>query len=116
MNYLSYDTSGTFVDAHPNWSGWSGSGRSACSSTTPCVKLHNGGSLLLNDQATFGGTSSLHLIELSFDPDTVTTGSTADGPSKSVQFSLYYNGFLTTTLGERTNLVLVIAIPIPAPT
>ncbi len=96
MNYVSYDTSGTLVDAHPNWSGFAGSGRNACSASTPCVKLHNGGVLWFYDPDRMGGTSALHVVMIAFDPDNVTSGSASDGPSKSVQFALYYNGYITT--------------------
>lgn len=92
MNYTTMDTSGTTVDAHPNWGGASGSGRNTCNSTTPCLKLHNGGSLYLSNSYSFGCVTSVCLIELSFDPDSTTSGSTADSATKALQIELYYDG------------------------
>lgn len=92
MNYVSLDTSGTKVDAHPLWVGESGSGRNTCNVSTPCLKLHNGGSLYLYNSTSFGCATSLCLIEFSFDPDAVTAGNTADSITKALQFELYYDG------------------------
>ena len=90
MNYVSVDTSGTQVDAIPT------SGANTCDSTNVCIKLHNGGTLWFDDVWGFGGTASTNALEFAFDPDGQYSGSTADGPGKSVQFVLYYNGALTT--------------------
>jgi prepilin-type N-terminal cleavage/methylation domain-containing protein len=90
MNYVSVDTSGSLVDAIP------GNASNTCNSTSLCLKLHNGGVLWFQNWQ-FGGTSSLYTIEMSYDPDgSQNTTSTADGPLKAVQFTLYYDGFLTT--------------------
>lgn len=91
FNYISLDTSGTLIDNLPTFAS------STCNSSTPCLKLHNGGVLWLQDISTFGGTSNLNVIEFRFDPDASNrTTSTADGPLKAVQFTLYYDGFITT--------------------
>ncbi len=91
MNYVSMDSSGTVIDSLPGGTG------SVCNGTNPCIKLHNGGALWFQDVYNFGGTSSLNVIEFRFDPDiSNNTSSTADGPLKAVQFTLYYNGALTT--------------------
>lgn len=90
MNYISVDTSST-IDETPALSSI------ACSGTNPCLKLHNGGYLWLGNLNPFNGTNSLNFIDFKFDPDpSQNTASTADGPLKAVQFSLYYNGQLTT--------------------
>jgi prepilin-type N-terminal cleavage/methylation domain-containing protein len=91
INYVSIDTSGRLIDGHP------GIASSTCNSTYPCMKLHNGGYLWLQDDSSFGGTSNLHMIAFRFDPDPANnTTSTSDGPLKAVQFQLYYNGMLRT--------------------
>jgi prepilin-type N-terminal cleavage/methylation domain-containing protein len=91
MNYVSVDTSGTVIDATP------GTASSVCQASSPCLKLHNGGYLWFANGPSFGGTSSLNVVEFRLDPDpTNNTTSTADGPLKAVQFTLYYNGFITT--------------------
>ncbi len=91
MNYVSLENSGAVIDASPLVASWT------CNGATPCIRLHNGGMLWLQANRSFGGTSALHCIEFSFDPDPQNnTTSTADGPQKAVQFTLYYNGFLTT--------------------
>ncbi len=90
MNYLSLDTSGTVIDNVPS------NASSTCVAGTPCIWLHNGGVLLLNNY-TFAGTSNLNAIDFRFDPDgRNNTTSIADGPLKAVQLELYYNGFITT--------------------
>lgn len=89
MNYVSYDTSGTTIDSVPGFTS------RVCNATPPCIWLHGGGILWLPN-GTFGGISNLHIIEFSFDPDVTYSGSAADSTGKAVQFSLYYNGFLTT--------------------
>jgi hypothetical protein len=45
----------------------------------------------------FTTSSTLRAIEFRFDPDPINnTTSTADGPLKAVQFTLYRDGFLAT--------------------
>ncbi len=91
MNYVSLESSGVVIDAHPL------AASRSCNGVTPCIRLHNGGMLWLDSSRSFGGTSTLHCIEFSFDPDPQDNmSSTGDAPQKAVQFTLYYNGFLTT--------------------
>ncbi len=95
MNYVSMDTSGTVIDAPPIGT------TSVCTAATPCLKLHNGGYLWLTSNpfnfyptpySVYGG-----LIECRFDPDPLNNTAVAtDGPLKAVQFTLFYDGFLTT--------------------
>ncbi len=92
MNYVNYDTS-SVIDVHPNYNAPTGTFN--CSGGNPCIRLHNG-SVLLAQGVYFSGTSSTHYISFLFDPDGVASGSSDDGPSKSVQFALYYNGLLRT--------------------
>jgi type II secretory pathway pseudopilin PulG len=95
MNYVSMDTSGTTMDTIP------GAASVTCIAATPCLRLHNGGLLRMNDNYKFGGSSTLNGVYFIFDPDPVNnTTSTADGPLKAVGLLLYYDGSpLITTRG-----------------
>lgn len=93
INYVSIDSSGTSIDAPPNVSG------RTCTVNNICLQLHSGSILWLPNQQ-FGGTSTLHAINYEFDPiPGQQTSSTVDGPYKSIQFELYFNG-QTTTYGS----------------
>lgn len=97
MNYVSLITDGTVIDAPP------GGASHTCDATYKCLKMANGGVLWLQDWS-FGGTGSLYTIEISYDPDPVNnTTDTADGPLKAVQFTLYYDGFITTRGNTKSN-------------
>lgn len=61
----------------------------------PCLKMHNGGVLYPISWLSFGGTTNNHVIQFEFDPDGVYSGSTT-GPGKSVQFTIFYNGRVST--------------------
>lgn len=89
MNYVRLDTTGATIDSHPT------AGSRVCDATTPCLRLHGGGVLWLFDRS-FSSTANNYAIEFGFDPDGAYGGYSTDGPSKAVQFTLYYNGFLTT--------------------
>lgn len=118
MNYVSVDTT-SLIDAHVGWTGSAGGGKCQCSANTPCLKLHNGGLLMAGYDLNFGGSATTNVIEFLYDPDMTAVGGTADGPSKSVQFQLYYNGFLTsrtfTQAGTRTSAGNVAAYPTADP-
>ena len=89
MNYLSVVTDGTVVDAPP------GGASHTCDATYKCLKMVNGGMLWLQDWS-FSGTGSLYTIEVSYDPDASNnTTDPLDGPLKAVQFTLYYDGSIT---------------------
>jgi prepilin-type N-terminal cleavage/methylation domain-containing protein len=89
LNYVKQDTSGTVIDAVPGYASYT------CNASSPCLWLHNGGVLWCHSSS-FGGTSSLNVMEFVFDPaPNNNTTSTSDGPLKAVQFGIYYNGFLT---------------------
>lgn len=93
MNYITTDTSSQ-VDTHPN------NGATyyfTCSATRLCLKLHNGGMLMLMSES-FAGTATTNTIQAAFDPSTTSISNTtnADGPNKAVQFELYYDGTLKT--------------------
>ena len=87
INYISVDTSSPMDDRYGalNWN---------CSSTAPCLRLHNGGVLRYFTGATFGGTAATNAVFFHFDPDGV-YGGTTNGPGKAVPIFLYYNGAIT---------------------
>ncbi len=96
LNYVSMDTSGTQIDAHPSYGGSEGGGIDACIPSNPCFKLHNGGVLRMN-AVPFGGTTTTNLVEFNFDPDGVPANSTSpSAPGKTIAFQLYYDGMVTT--------------------
>ena len=97
MNYVSKITDGRLIDTVPGFTSRS------CDAVTPCVSLHGGGILWFKDNYWFGGSTPLNVIEFDFDPDGTYSGSTADSPGKSVQFTLYYNGLLTTRGQSKPN-------------
>ncbi len=90
MNYVAMITDGRTIDAYP------GLTTRTCDATNPCISLHGGGLLWLQDMYRFGLTTDRQIIEFVFDPDGTYSGSSADSSGKSVQFSLYYTGRLTT--------------------
>ncbi len=97
MNYVSIDSSGNLIDLHPNWGGGPPTADVACNGSWPCIKLHNGSTLMFVDTWTFGGTSTMHSIGFLYDPDSKSAGSSSQtAPGKSVFFTLYYNGQITT--------------------
>jgi len=92
MNFVKTDTS-SVIDTHPNDGG---NVSRTCSATQMCLKLHNGGILMLN-QESFAGTATTNTIQFTFDPNASALSSgTADGPNKAVQFELYYDGTVRT--------------------
>jgi prepilin-type N-terminal cleavage/methylation domain-containing protein len=88
LNYVKLDTA-SVIDHHP------GASNLVCSNTIPCIQLHNGGILLFRDESPFGGTTNNHTIVFNFDPDGVYSGGIADGPSKGIEFLVYFDGFTT---------------------
>jgi prepilin-type N-terminal cleavage/methylation domain-containing protein len=92
MNYVKEDTT-SFVDSLPNLTSIQCDGASL-----KCIQLHTGGILVFYEFASrqFGGTTPNNALEFVFDPDEVYSGSANDGPSKSIQFNLFYDGFLCT--------------------
>jgi len=92
MNFVSVDTStAQLVDGHPS------SSVVACSASTACLKLHNGGVLQLEAE-NFNGSTTLNTIQFRFDPDGAYTGR-----QDSIQFELYYDGSLKTRGNAKTN-------------
>lgn len=86
MNYVSVQTSGT-IDHVVGFT------TITCDSTSPCLRLHNGGTLQVVD-ANMSGTSSTNATYFHFDPDGKYSGSTT-GNGKALQLFLYYNGQIT---------------------
>ncbi|WP_303673145.1 pilus assembly FimT family protein [Vampirovibrio chlorellavorus] len=90
INYVAQITDGRLIDSIRGFTS------RTCDAANPCVSLHGGGILWFQNTYWFGGSSTLNVIEFDFDPDGTYSGSSADSPGKSVQFTLYYNGLLTT--------------------
>jgi prepilin-type N-terminal cleavage/methylation domain-containing protein len=98
LNYIALYTSGNLVDPAPT------SAVVTCSATAPCLKMYNGGVLQLNSEY-FNGTTNLNCIQFRFDPDGNYTGMNSDITGVSVQFELYYNGFITTRGQAKTGSI-----------
>jgi prepilin-type N-terminal cleavage/methylation domain-containing protein len=86
FNYVLLNTTSTIDDKQTQ-------GSLACS-TASCLLLHNGGIIRYSNNG-FAGTTTTNALEFFFDPNG-TYGNTTNGPDKSVQMFLYYNGRLTT--------------------
>jgi len=91
MNYVSYSTSGT-IDLDPFDTISIPAGTYACSASYPCMKLHNGSTVMLLNASGFGTTSGV--VAIIVDPDTAVTNK-----SDSIVFYLFYNGRVT-SLGQ----------------
>jgi type II secretory pathway pseudopilin PulG len=66
---------------------------------SPCLKLHNGATLSYGTGDIFSGTNMTNATVFYIDPDGKVTDGTTNGPGKAIQFTLYYNGRLTTRAG-----------------
>lgn len=93
MNYVKMDTAGVYSidDEH-------GTGSYACSSSTPCLLLHNG-AILMAWNHSFGSTTNLAAIQYYVDPDA--KADLQGLSSASLNLAIYYNGRIT-TFGSRT--------------
>lgn len=80
MNYVATDTTAA-MDGF------------TCSSTTPCLLLHNGGALNYPTDKSFGGTGTTNELYFVFDPD----GS--QNNIQSLAFFLFYQGQVNTAGG-----------------
>lgn len=101
INYVSKVTSGN-VDLRPNY------GAVDCANTSwwQCYRLHNGGTLILDNFSNhgFGGTSTSNAINFGFDPDSTYCGATSTNtPGQGVEFWMYYNGKLRTSATMETS-------------
>ncbi len=86
LNYVSVDT----VTKVNNRAAGAAAYLDCADPTLGCLRMHNGGMLVYPAVRCFGGTSSTHVIEGTFDPDGVQNSVT------SVRFILHYNGRLDT--------------------
>ncbi len=109
MNYTVIETSGVQFDSYQ------GGGNKGCNPLVPCLRLHNGAILRLRSDQHFGGSASTNAIDFYFDPDGKVTDDTTNGPGKSVNFFLYYNGQLRTraTIEPNTSTNTVVSNPDP---
>jgi type II secretory pathway pseudopilin PulG len=91
LNYLKVDTTSS-VDLRPRFMVVD------CSNSAwMCLKLHNGGTLVIDTRYNFGGSSSTNALNFGFDPDSSYCGTTsASTPGQGIEFWMYYNGKLRT--------------------
>ncbi len=89
MNYVSYDLSGTQLDNLYTLSG--GANCNTVGNQRGCMVLHNGARLSVFSMS-FGGTANNNAIVFHLDPDGIKTDSTTNGPGKTVEIELFYNG------------------------
>lgn len=89
LNYVKEETAGQLVDGAVTENSY------ACSATRVCLKLHNGGTLLLEGGETFAATTNNRFVWVLIDPDGSYSGSST-GPGKGLWFGLFYNGRLST--------------------
>jgi prepilin-type N-terminal cleavage/methylation domain-containing protein len=61
-----------------------------------CLKLHNGAILLPYSTMSFNGTGANNAIVFKLDPDGKATDGTTNGPGKSLEIILFYNGRIAT--------------------
>ncbi len=87
LNYVSIDTT-SLIDDVP------GVINQQCWAARQCLRLHGGGTLMVIGHS-FTGTGNQNALDFIFDPDGLPSGTT-NGQGKSIEFMLYYNGFLTT--------------------
>lgn len=88
LNYVKVITDNTQIDGSVS------EGALTCDAAAPCIQMHNGGIIYFWNYE-FDGTSNLHTVAVTFDPDGQYSGSTT-GSGKGVEFTLYYNGRLAT--------------------
>lgn len=77
--------------------------------------LHNGGMIQYSNNP-LAGTASTNALEFYFDPNGA-YGNTTNGPDKSVQMFIYYNGRITTrgaTLPNTVAAAFTYTSPAPA--
>jgi prepilin-type N-terminal cleavage/methylation domain-containing protein len=86
LNYVRVDTTGSLDWIYGNTTVYN------CSSSSPCLRMHNGSTIQYWDFENYGGTSTTHGFLLLMEPDGVVSGSTATGPGKGLAIVLFYNG------------------------
>lgn len=83
INYVRVDST-TLVNDKPGWgSVWCG--------TYQCLRLHNGGIIVYDPNAAFGGSDANNAVWFNFEPRP-----DIDSPGEGMTFFMYYNGRLTT--------------------
>jgi hypothetical protein len=89
LNYVSVDSTST-IDAVQTQTTLS-----CAASGRLCLKLHNGAMLFYQPAESFGGMATTNSIWFTLDPDGKVTDGTTNGPGKSVSFTIYYSGRVT---------------------
>lgn len=88
INYARADNSAFTFDSRQTQGTVANDGRTA-------IRFHNG-ALLWPGAATFGGTATTNVISFLLDPDGQVTDGTTNGPGKSIDVFLYYDGRVAT--------------------
>lgn len=99
LNYVKYDTVTVIDDVQ------TGSNRTCGAGSWVCLRLHNGGIISYHLAQSFAGTGTTNGIYFYFDPDGKETDGTTNGPGKSVNMFLYYNGVIRTKATAQPNTV-----------
>ena len=99
MNFTSLDSSGFTVDHIQTQS------TKTCDSGNPCLHLYSKATLLYEQGIQFGGTATTNAVFFSIDPDGRVTDGTTNGPGKSVEFWLYYDGKIKSSADRRLNTI-----------
>lgn len=97
MNYVSPKTSGN-LDDHVGVNT-----TYTCGSNVTCYQMHNGGTFFWRNGMSFAGTATTNGIYFFFDPDSIQTGGTADGPGKALCVLIYYDGTIRTRGTSKAN-------------
>ncbi len=93
MNFVSVDTS-SVIDSHPSV----GTAGYACTSSDPCLRLHNGAAFSYSTTGQFCASDGTGALRVEFDPDgQYTNPGTADAPGKSIILWLYADGSIRTS-------------------
>ncbi len=94
MNYVRVDTS-ALMDSN---GGGTGTAQCGSSADVICLVLHNGGMVRFQGSRCFFGTTDKHSVSIALDPDGKVPGDTGiNGPGKTVDFWLYFNGRITSS-------------------
>lgn len=98
MNYVSIDTSTSFIDNHYTVASTLG-----CTGSNPCVVLHSGAKIRCYDGESFGALTAGRAIIFQVDPDGRVTDGTTDGPGHTIELYLYATNGRIATRGEIDN-------------
>lgn len=96
MNYVKLDTTSVIDQRYGGWS-------RNCTSLNPCLRLHNGGVLLMQGDYRFGQKNKNNFVPIWFDPDGVNNPSTT-GQGKSIVIDFHYDGRLVQSTNRQAGI------------